>query len=228
MNPEIWSVGIIGAAAAVILAAVYKRWATHQALNKLYEVQRNGSAEQFMDALDSDMARFYFRDFTRKMMKLNYWINRNDPARIRQVIEEFRSVKMSDQEKIQLFSRMFGYYVENGCEEKARPIYLRLQKLLKAQKGRQAKALQGEIQQVAAVYLEHDASYIPILQEYANSSSNSGQKTVYLYRLAKLYDYHHQRDAALQCLKQAVQVAQEENEKKKLTYLSEHLDELNP
>lgn len=217
--------------AAVMILAVaavylYQKWAVKKAAMKMMEIRQTGSEEEFIQALDSGYAKFSFNDFTRNMMKLNYWIEKGRGDEIERLIPEIEKVRMDEKQTAAVLSRLFGWYVENGNVKKAASARDKLYKLLKGKTDDYSLGLLHEADQVDAVYLRKDLSYIPVLESMISEINNPEQKAVYQYRLAKLYRAAGRTEDAVSVLKEAY--AQSAGaQKKKLEMLMMHPEQLD-
>lgn len=217
--------------AAVMILAVaavylYQKWAVKKAAMKMMEIRQTGSEEEFIQALDSGYAKFSFNDFTRNMMKLNYWIEKGRGDEIERLIPEIEKVRMDEKQTAAVLSRLFGWYVENGNVKKAASARDKLYKLLKGKTDDYSLGLLHEADQVDAVYLRKDLSYVPVLESMISEINNPEQKAVYQYRLAKLYRAAGRTEDAVSVLKEAY--AQSAGaQKKKLEMLSMHPEQLD-
>lgn len=217
--------------AAVMILAVaavylYQKWAVKKAAMKMMEIRQTGSEEEFIQALDSGYAKFSFNDFTRNMMKLNYWIEKGRGDEIERLIPEIEKVRMDEKQTAAVLSRLFGWYVENGNVKKAASARDKLYKLLKGKTDDYSLGLLHEADQVDAVYLRKDLSYVPVLESMISEINNPEQKAVYQYRLAKLYRAAGRTEDAVSVLKEAY--AQSAGaQKKKLEMLMMHPEQLD-
>lgn len=212
----------------LVFAAVwlYQKWAVKKAAMKMMEIRQTGSEEEFIQALDSGYAKLSFNDFTRNMMKLNYWIEKGRGDEIERLIPEIEKVRMDEKQTAAVLSRLFGWYVENGNVKKAASARDKLYKLLKGKTDDYSLGLLHEADQVDAVYLRKDLSYIPVLESMISEINNPEQKAVYQYRLAKLYRAAGRTEDAVSVLKEAY--AQSAGaQKKKLEMLSMHPEQLD-
>jgi predicted Zn-dependent protease len=205
---------------------LYQKWAVKKAAMKMMEIRQTGSEEEFIQALDSGYAKFSFNDFTRNMMKLNYWIEKGRGDEIERLIPEIEKFRMDEKQTAAVLSRLFGWYVENGNVKKAASARDKLYKLLKGKTDDYSLGLLHEADQVDAVYLRKDLSYIPVLESMISEINNPEQKAVYQYRLAKLYRAAGRTEDAVSVLKEAY--AQSAGaQKKKLEMLSMHPEQLD-
>ena len=205
---------------------LYQKWAVKKAAMKMMEIRQTGSEEEFIQALDSGYAKFSFNDFTRNMMKLNYWIEKGRGDEIERLIPEIEKVRMDEKQTAAVLSRLFGWYVENGNVKKAASARDKLYKLLKGKTDDYSLGLLHEADQVDAVYLRKDLSYVPVLESMISEINNPEQKAVYQYRLAKLYRAAGRTEDAVSVLKEAY--AQSAGaQKKKLEMLSMHPEQLD-
>lgn len=217
---------LIVAVIALAGSFMYKQWATNQALRKIYAASKSASLSEYMDILDSNFTRFYFSDYTRQIMKLNYLISKKKDQEIHDLLPSFQTVKMTDKEKAVLFSKMFGYYIENGNIEKAVPIRNRLETILKDAKDKESLSIRQEVEQVASIYIDHNTDYIPILQEYDAQTDNAEMKAVYCYRLAKLYYYKGDETAVKENLQKAKNLTKNSELKSRIEEMIQSPDKL--
>ncbi len=186
---------LVGAVIACLAASVvYKRWATAYTLKKLYRLRQGEESGPFMEALDSDLVRFHFSEFTRAFMKLKYWIGREAHGEVQALIPAFRDMKCSPREQTALYAELFGYTLEQGDYGKAQEYQKQLERLLEGRTDRRSEAIRREAWQLKRIYLDRDVSAIPELEEalgaiaqMAPGSAAAEAEAVICYRLAKLY-----------------------------------------
>lgn len=213
--------------AAAGLAYLYQKWAVKRAAQKLMEIRQTGSEKDFIQALDSGYVHFSFNEFTRNMMKLNYWIEKGNRDEIEQLISVLEKTKMDEKQTATVLSRLFGWYVETGNYKKAASARDKIYRLLEGKNDDFSAGLLHETDQVDAVYLRKDTAYIPVLESMISEIENPAQKAVYQYRLARLYRAAGRTPEACELLKQASDLAAGEAEKKKLEMLSQHPEQLD-
>ena len=160
-------------------------------------------------------------------MKLNYWIEKGRGDEIEHLIPELEKIRMDEKQTAAVLSRLFGWYVENGNAEKAASVRDKLYRLLEGKTDDYSLGLLHEADQVDAVYLRKDLSYIPVLESMISEIENPEQKAMYQYRLAKLYRAADRTEDAVSELKEASALVSAETQKKKLEMLSKHPEQLD-
>ena len=212
--------------AAILLAQLYRRWALNTAMKRLYELKANADGKEYIEALDSRYAQFNFSPFTRNMMKLNYWIEQDREDEVRKLLSALDQTSTNDKEKATFLSRLFGYYVSRGDMEKAAKYRDILQNLLAGKKDDFSAGILYEADQVDAVFIRKDPAYIPAIESMITEVTNPSQKAMYMYRLAKLYYADGNTSKAMQILEEALEVTEDEAERKKLEILLRHPEQL--
>lgn len=200
----------------------YQKWYTEKALKKLYSLKCEHCTEQFISMLDSKYIKFTFNEFTRQFMKLNYWIEINNDEEVNKLLHHFQNLKMSDENKIALYSRLFGYYVVKKEREKSTHIKDKLLSLLESKKDYKSSLLLGEIIQVYSIYIEKDTSLIPLMAEALSKNEDNKTRTILCSRIAKLYHYMNNSEKVNEYLLKAIEYTDNKIEKEKLKKLMDN------
>lgn len=186
----------------LIASVVYKRWAVSYTLKKLYRLRQAKDSGPFIEAVDSDLVRFHFSPFTRAFMKLNYWIGRENHGEAQALIPVLESMKCSAREQTALYSKLFGYCLEQRQYDAAREYQKKLEQLLKGRTDRRSAQIRQEVSQLERIYLKRDVSAIPELEAALEEAAGETQ-AVLCYRLAKLYYAKGEEDRAADYLQRA-------------------------
>ena len=97
----------------------YKKWATNRALKELYALKIKNK-DEYIKALDSYYIKFTFSEFNRNLMKLNYWIDERNEEKIHEVLNSISKIKLSEKDRVALYTKMFGYYIDKKEYDKAK------------------------------------------------------------------------------------------------------------
>lgn len=207
---------LMGLAAFCLVASiVYKRWAVSYTLRKLYRLRQMEDSRPFIEAVDSELARFHFSKFTRTFMKLNYWIGREAHEEVQVLIPVIESMKCSAAEQTALYSKLFGYTLEQGQYGAAQEYQKKLEALLKGRTDRRSAAVRQEVDQLERVYLKRDVSAIPELEAALDTAAGETEAVI-CYRLAKLYYAKGDEDRTAEYLKRACRCTSNGPAKRKL------------
>lgn len=106
-NPIIWVTLL-----CLFGSVIYKKWVSEKALRKLYALKMKQDTDNFLKMIDSPYCKFNFSKVSLQMMKLNYFMDLQDHPQVQKTYEQFASLKMNADEKIALYSRMFGYALQ--------------------------------------------------------------------------------------------------------------------
>lgn len=130
-------------------SVIYKRWAETYALRELYALRseamrqaagaadRQGAAEFaeaddcFIRALESGFMRLQFGVFTRTFMKLNYFVDRDNEQKVRDLVPVFGTMKLKPDEEIALYYKLYEYGLKKGWREDVENYSRHLEMLLK-------------------------------------------------------------------------------------------------
>lgn len=200
----------------IIASLFYQKWYKNKALNKLYELKREKNTKEFISLLDSNYLKFTFDEFTREFMKLNYWIEINNDEEVKKLLHRFQNIKMNDDNKVALYSRLFGYYVVKKENQKAIHLKNILIPLLEKKKDDKSQLLLGEINQVTSIYIDKDTSLLPLLVDTLNSIEDNKTKAILCIRIAKLYHYMNNSEKVNEYLLTAIEYTNNDIEKEDL------------
>ena len=206
----------------IVASVFYQNWYKSKALKKLYTLKCNHCTEQFMSLLDSKYIKFTFNEFTRQFMKLNYWIEIDNDEEVKKLLHHFQNLKMSDDNKVALYSRLFGYYVVKKENEKATHIKDKLLPLLESKKDDKSRLLLGEINQVSSIYIEKDTSLLPLMTNTLNNIEDNKTRTILCSRIAKLYQYMNNSEKVNEYLLKAIEYTDNKIEKESLKKLMDN------
>lgn len=152
---------VISLAASVL----YKRWALHDGLRRLYRLKASGQEEEFLQALDSGYIRFHFSPFTRDLMRIRYWIEKDREEQVFALASRMEEEKASDQDWIALYAELFGYCLTKGREPEAQTYKGKLDRLLKDRNDPRSTGLRQELRLMEQAYLKKDPAALRQVRE---------------------------------------------------------------
>ena len=194
-------------------SVIYKKWVSEKALRKLYTFKMKQDTDSFLKLLDSPYCKFNFSKVSLLMMKLNYFIDLQDHDQVREIYAQFASLKMNADEKIALYSRMFGYalqFRDRALAETCREQLIR-----------------GEVEQLDRIYIQKDTTLIQELTEALPECENDEIKSLIAFRLAKLYHYENQPEQVEIYLNQAMRYTNNDKNRKSLMAMISDPSELD-
>lgn len=170
----------------LIGSLLYKRWATNKALKELYALKVKDKGE-YIKALDSYYVKFTFSEFNLNLMKLNYWIDERNDEKVQEVLTTISKIKLNEKDRIALYSKLFGYYIDKKEYDKAKKMAENLLPLVENKKDEQSELLAGETRQIVEIYCNKNTDLIEDLEETLDTIDNNDVKSILAYRIARLY-----------------------------------------
>ncbi len=212
---------------AIIASFVYQKWLKEKTLRELYELRNKKDDQAFIEKLDSNFVRFMFNSFTIQFMKLNYWIDNNNDEEVVSLLHHFSKMKLKEADRVALYSKLFGYYIDKKNNAKATNMKNKLVEILENKKDQKSVLLNGEVKQLYAIYVEHDTTMIPDLIETLESMEDNSVKSVLCFRIAKLYHYEKNVKKEKEYLSLAIEYSPNDSQTKSLQELLHHSDKLD-
>ena len=120
-------------------------------------------------------------------MKLNYWIDERNEEKIHEVLNSISKIKLSEKDRVALYTKMFGYYIDKKEYDKAKKMADSLLPLIENKKDEQSVLLVGETKQIVEIYCNKNTALIEDLEETLETIDNQDVKSILAYRIARLY-----------------------------------------
>ena len=194
----------------LIGSLLYKRWATNKALKELYALKVKDKGE-YIKALDSYYVKFSFSEFNRNLMKLNYWIDERNDEKVKEVLEIISKIKLNENDRIALYSKLFGYYIDKKEYDKAKKMAENLLPLVENKKDEQSELLAGETRQIVEIYCNKNTDLIEDLEETLDTIDNDNVKSILAYRIARLYYVKNDFDNVKKYIELAIKYSSNDN-----------------
>ncbi|MBP8640356.1 MAG: hypothetical protein KBI01_05585 [Oscillospiraceae bacterium] len=203
---------VIAFAVMVILAFVLLqllvnvRRQTEEELRRLYD----SDVKLYLERLEHNKRlKYVFRKPIMLLYKLDGYMKTGDDEKTRSVIAELDKIKLEPRDKVEFIQNRMSFFVSVGEADEARASFDRLNKYLhsvKADKVERYSALLDEGQEIIAVYLDRDISYMEKLIEKAKNAEHPVLRGVVYYRLAKLAHFKGDADERKKYLEQAMKL----------------------
>lgn len=221
-NPIIWVTLL-----CLFGSVIYKKWVSEKALRKLYTLKMKQDTDNFLKMIDSSYCKFNFSKVSLQMMKLNYFMDLQDHPQVQKIYDQMTSLKMNADEKIALYSRMFGYALQFRDRALAEVCRDQLMPLLSGKKGEKAELIRGEVEQLDRIYIQKDTSLIQELIEALPECENDEIKSLIAFRIAKLYHYLNEPQQVEIYLNRAMRYTNNDKNRKSLMAMISDPSELD-
>lgn len=221
-NPIIWVTLL-----CLFGSVIYKKWVSEKALRKLYVFKMKQDTDNFLKMIDSPYCKFNFSKVSLQMMKLNYFMDLQDHPQVQKTYDQMTSLKMNADEKIALYSRMFGYALQFSNRALAEACRDQLTPLLSGKKGEKAELIRGEVEQLDRIYIQKDTSLIQELIEALPECENDEIKSLIAFRIAKLYHYLNEPQQVEIYLNRAMRYTNNDKNRKSLMAMISDPSELD-
>ena len=208
-------------------SVIYKKWVSEKALRKLYALKMKQDTDNFLKMIDSPYCKFNFSKVSLQMMKLNYFMDLQDHPQVQKTYDQMTSLKMNADEKIALYSRMFGYALQFSNRALAEACRDQLTPLLSGKKGEKAELIRGEVEQLDRIYIQKDTSLIQELIEALPECENDEIKSLIAFRIAKLYHYLNEPQQVEIYLNRAMRYTNHDKNRKSLMAMISDPSELD-
>lgn len=206
---------------------LYRRYVIHKTLRKLYTQKASGNEDAYMKAIDTLEVKLYFPAYTRELLRLNYYVDVNQREKVLQHFEIIKKMKAKADNQIAMYSTLFAYFLDQKEIENAKECCQNLYRLLENRKEKKYIAMLNEVRQLDGIYLQHDTTWIAILEDVCRNVKDPESLSVLKYRLAKLYMMAQKPHMCKEALLEAISYTKNKQEQVKLNYLLHHLQELN-
>ena len=183
--------------------------------------------DNFLKMIDSPYCKFNFSKVSLQMMKLNYFMDLQDHPQVQKTYDQMTSLKMNADEKIALYSRMFGYALQFRDRALAEVCRDQLTPLLNGKKGGKAELIRGEVEQLDRIYIQKDTSLIQELIEALPECENDEIKSLIAFRIAKLYHYLNEPQQVEIYLNRAMRYTNNDKNRKSLMAMISDPSELD-
>lgn len=160
--------------------------------------------------INRPLTRLVMPPFEREDLRLQLFMQQKDLSRIKSQFEELLRISVGKKQKAALAQRAFMFFVVNEEVPEAK-------RFLKILKNCLPSAAYHRYQIMASVYLEHQAKYIPELEQLLTTAKGPGQIYCH-YLLALQYGYLGNAKKKQTHLEQAQQLAQEHGLKLDFNY----------
>lgn len=169
-------------------------------LTKLQDtLYRQNNPRKYLHMLQRRWMGLVFRKGTILLLELDGRLLIDDMTGLRKLYDKAAVTRMNRNEKLDMYLKLFNYYVKTGENELARGLYSCIELLLKNEKDEKLKLVLSDAKLLIGIYVEKDINLIPSLNEQLQKQSGSMQGMTG-YRLAKLYWYAHDKEKALDYL----------------------------
>lgn len=160
---------------------------------------RQNNPKKYLQMLQSRWMGLVFRKGTLLLLELDGRQLIDDIAGLKELYDKAAVTRMNKNEKLDMYLKLFNYYIKTGENEQARSLYSCIELLLKNEKNEKLKTIRLDAKLLLGIYVEKDINLIPTLNEQLLKQSGSMQGMTG-YRLAKLCWYANEKEKALDYL----------------------------
>ena len=187
-----------GIIAALALAEWLRRRAMAANLKSLYQAAYVDKDEQvFLSLINSLQCKMYMSDASRSIMKLNFYVSQDNLSKVKTIQSHINPDRLSENDAVGYFMAIYGDVVERGEAKCAAELLGQMEKRFAKTQNPAAVFLLLDSHLAYDVYIKKDVARIDDLRELIASAPDDNARSVYQYRLAKLY-YENNDHAACQ------------------------------
>ena len=190
----------------IIGTELFRKKSLRNLLKQIYTASIQKDEELFNLYLNSPQAKMLMSRTSRLMMKLNYYIVNDREAMVVKYVNKLKEIRMSNKNAMAFYSSTIGYYAEKQRIDTI-DLLQHLKEKYQHTKNEEIQLLIMDCQLLYDIYIQKDASQVPVLQQIIQSNIRSNMKVIYMLRLARLYNFIGDEQASKKQLKEAYDIA---------------------
>ena len=171
---------------SIIASFLYKKYITKRYLFLLMKHKKNQEEKEYMDLLVSLPMKLYFSSITLMVLKIKYYVDTNEFRHVKEISEQWMASNEKNKGLTQILLPVYAYYVNYGYKNDALNVYNFLMNRIDEEEDGK---LYAELNDLKAIYIDHDKKYISILEEKIKKARSTSEMAVLNFRLAKLYEF---------------------------------------
>ena len=185
-------------------------------LKAIYEAAYiNKDEEAFHLLVVSPQAKMLMSDATRLIMQLNFYVANDQEEKVVKIVEKMKKIRLNKNNQKAFYSTAIGYYAEKERTDTL-DLINHMKKAIENTQDGELQMLLYDCQLTYDIYVKKDISKIHELQQLLETDIDANAKSVYQYRLAKLYKIANNMDRCQEMLKLAYKNTASKQAKKKI------------
>lgn len=201
---------------SIFASFLYKRYVTKKYLFLLMNYKQRREEDKYMRLLSSLPMRAYFSSATLQVLKIKYFIDSNQYSQVKKLSDQWMNANDRNKELTRILMTVYAFYLEYGYQNDALNLYTFLIKNL--EKGKH-DSLRAELDELKAIYIDHDQTFIHVIEEKIEGAKTISEVAVLNFRLAKLYEFIGEWEKSRDLLEKVKDITHSPKEKKILDEL---------
>lgn len=201
MNRILWAVILTFVIVILILQLERLRRRTEEQLRRVLYMEKN--PKLYLQLLENRHLRLLFSEASLQHMRLQAYLVQEQDAACEQLFRQLDGRHLPRGERIEYAAEKLQYYTQRKQTEPARQALAEIHALIKDGASEKDLAIREDADMICRIYIEKDASAIPVLQEQLKTQGNY-MRAVSLYRMARLYHAGGNDPQAQDCLEKAL------------------------
>ena len=192
--------------ALFMIGEFIRRTSLNKLLKAIYEAAYiNKDEEAFHLLVVSPQAKMLMSDATRLIMQLNFYVANDQEEKVVKIVEKMKKIRLNKNNQKAFYSTAIGLDLINH-----------MKKAIENTQDGELQMLLYDCQLTYDIYVKKDISKIHELQQLLETDIDANAKSVYQYRLAKLYKIANNMDRCQEMLKLAYKNTASKQAKKKI------------
>lgn len=167
--------------------------------------------EKFNKLINSFAVKMSFQPFNRDYMTLNHYIMMENDEMVEKWFNDLDAHKLNQKQTLNLYQKVFMYYVKKNNAAKAKDVYGRICKYVD-EKGL-PEAIKESCEKDILVYLDKNPKVLKTLDKMLEEASDDAKALLYLEKTYVL-KYNRRMDEALKTMQKVVEYTSNPNQKK--------------
>ena len=186
------------------MSEILRRSAQNKNLQMLYDAAyKKKDAELFEKLLKTPGCKLLIPAISREIMRLNFYVAADNLEMVRDVRKKISKLRLNNENAKAFYGAAFGFFAEKGERELCEQLLQEMRKQFDGTTDPAAVMMLFDCQLVYDVYIDRNLDRIDGLKQLISAAPDNESKSVYQYRLAKLYHYAGQRSNCIEQLKAA-------------------------
>ena len=202
--------------ALFMIGECIRKVSLNKLLKAIYEAAYiNKDEEAFHLLVVSPQAKMLMSDATRLIMQLNFYVANDQEEKVVKIVEKMKKIRLNKNNQKAFYSTAIGYYAEKERTDTL-DLINHMKKAIENTQDGELQMLLYDCQLTYDIYVKKDISKIHELQQLLETDIDANAKSVYQYRLAKLYKVANNMDRCQEMLKLAYKNTASKQAKKKI------------
>lgn len=194
----------------------FRKRSLDKLLNEIYQAAYVRKDEEAFELLVlSPQAKMLMNKATRLLMKLNYYVSNDKEIQVIETVKKLKQCSLNNANKKAFYGSAIGYFAEKENNE-AKKLLEWVKEKESDSKDAEMKMLLYDCELTVDIYINKNINRIHDLEVLVTADIDDNAKSVYQYRLAKLYDAAKERKKCIEQLKLALKNTKSKQAKKKI------------